>query len=435
MKRGILLSAVLSVTLAAGLIVAAVAAARPTMRSAVLRTLLGPDAVDRCVASPADWGWRAERMSVFAYDDDGHSAAPSAPPLEPPLLERARRTGQVVHREGASVVSVLPTGRPGPCAFLRVTSLDILAVAGPRLGWVLAVAILIGMLLAALLTLGLVVRPLQRRIDALATAAAAVGGDAYRPEPLWPDALGQIGAVLTESHLRVVETRDALEARHRELEDHLSGIAHDLRTPLASMQLALEGLATDAEGPLRQEARRALADVVYLAALVENLHQGTRLRQDVEVAAGDVELGGLVDRLERRFAIVGRHGRIEVAASVPEEQVWVACAPALAERAIANLVQNAVEHHPGSGHVAITLAVEEGTFELVVADDGPGLREAIPASLDAATFVQEAARRRGPGLGMLITAEVARRAGWTLVYEALEPHGLAVQLRGPVRAR
>ena len=71
-------------------------------------------------------------------------------------------------------------------------------------------------------------------------------------------------------------------------------------------------------------------------------------------------------------------------------------------------------------------------FELVVADDGPGLPEAVMASLEEESFLMDDARRRGPGLGMMITAEVTRRAGWTLSYEALEPNGLCVRLSGPL---
>ena len=103
-----------------------------------------------------------------------------------------------------------------------------------------------------------------------------------------------------------------------------------------------------------------LADVVFLSSMVENLHQATRLRHEVEVTAGRVELCELIRRVEKRFTIVGRHGDIEVAANTPESEVWVACTPALAERAVANLVQNAVEHNQEGGHVAIKLEIIDG---------------------------------------------------------------------------
>ncbi|MEO1337924.1 MAG: HAMP domain-containing sensor histidine kinase, partial [Myxococcota bacterium] len=292
-----------------------------------------------------------------------------------------------------------------------------------------------GMLLAAAGTFWFVVRPLRARIEDLATSARAVGHETFEPMPTRPDDLGQIAEALDRSHRRIIETHEALKRRHQALEEHLAGIAHDLRTPLSSMHLALESIAVESDGALRGEARRALADVVYLSSMVENLHQATRLRHDIDVASGAVELTDLIQRLEQRFTIVGRHANVDVAASVPEHEIWTQCRPALAERAIANLIQNAVEHNDAEqGHVAIQLRqLDDHHFELLVSDDGPGLPTEIRASLKDETFLLDNARRRGPGLGMLITTEIAKRAKWTLSYETMEPTGLQVRLTGAAK--
>ncbi|MEM1414708.1 MAG: HAMP domain-containing sensor histidine kinase [Myxococcota bacterium] len=430
LSRRIVASAALSVAVAAGLVGLTLSFARPNIRTETLTLIAGADQLEACTESPATWGWRSGSLSFFAYARDGRSANPSAPALEPDLLVTVLGGEVAHHDDGMEVVSLLPTAESaGPCALLRVSSADVLEATRSRVQNVMVVAVVAGMLLAAFGTFAFVVLPLRSRVEALAAAAGGVGSEAFQPEPPTPDALGHIARVLATSHTRIVEAREALEARHRALEEHLTGIAHDLRTPLASMQLALEGLAAD--DPPSDEAKQAIADVVYLSALVENLHQATRLRHEVAVAEGRVELGELVRRLERRFAIVGRHANVEVAASAPDEPLVAACNPAMAERALSNLIQNAIEHHPGAGHVAVTLERTGDGFELVVADDGPGLPEGALASLEEETFLLEASRRRGPGLGMLITAEIARRAGWTLSYEPTEP-GLRARLRGPL---
>lgn len=87
-----------------------------------------------------------------------------------------------------------------------------------------------GMLLAAAGTFWFVVLPLRTRIDGLAIVARGVGNQTFTPQPASPDALGHIAEVLTRSHDRIVESREALEQRNRALEEHLAGIAHDLRT-------------------------------------------------------------------------------------------------------------------------------------------------------------------------------------------------------------
>lgn len=434
LPRRILASALLSVILAFALIILGASLARPAIMDAALSAVLDSSDLDSCAEDPLTWGAGAPSgLSVYAYDREGHSSSPSAPPLEPELLAQALTTNKVAREiEGTRVTAVVPRSPSGPCAIIRVHGGNVTLPIRRRVSVVLIISILGGMLLAAVGTLWFVVLPLRARIDTLARAAKGVGTEAFEPTVTSADSLGSIAELLAKSHARILESRATLEQRNDALQDHLAGIAHDLRTPLSSMQLALEAVADESDGALQTEARRALSDVVYLSALVENLHQATRLRHAIEVSAGRVELTELVRRLERRFVIVGRHAGVEVAASAPEGEVWVACRPELAERAIANLVQNAVGHNEREGHVAITLCLDEhrGRFELSIADDGPGLPEGAQARLEHETFLVESARRRGPGLGMLITAEVARRAGWEVTYEPLEPRGVRVRVTG-----
>ncbi|TKD12411.1 sensor histidine kinase [Polyangium fumosum] len=169
-------------------------------------------------------------------------------------------------------------------------------------------------------------------------------------------------------------------------------------------------------------------------ALVDNLHQGTLLRRGLESsAAGVVDLCEIVQRLEARFAALGALRGVEVAASFPERPVITSGAPALAERAIANLVHNAVRHGRHGGHVAVILEREGDTFELTVADDGPGIGRDQLASLQEATFGGDEARPRSGGLGLTVTLEAARRLGWEVRFEAGEAPGLRVVVAGACR--
>ena len=68
----------------------------------------------------------------------------------------------------------------------------------------------------------------------------------------------------------------------------------------------------------------------------------------------------------------------------------------------------------------------------VVFDDGDGVPEPIRADLSKRTFTDDPARRGGGGLGLAITNEVVRRAGWTIDFGAAEAGGLKVVICGPV---
>lgn len=432
----ILASAMLSVVAAGGLIVGGVLLGRPMIRDAAVAMFASSANHEACEADPARWGADWVGFSMFAYDSDGVSKNPNAPPIEAALLQaalRKRGPARAVVSEDR-VLSVVPMAPGGPCAFIQMGSTSPDPKPMRLFLGILSVAIVAGMLLSAVGATVFVVLPFRQRVERLSRAASGVGRDGFFATDSSDDALGNISAVLADSHARIVETRTTLEERNRALEEHLAGIAHDLRTPLASLLLSLETVADEAEGPLHDAARRALSDAVYLSTLVDNLHQGARLRHELDVTAGQVELTALVARVTHRFVILGRHAGVEVASHSPDAPVWVACTPALAERAIGNLVHNAVQHQRGEGHVALILQVDEaaGRFTMVVDDDGPGLPEELLASLNVESFRTDAARQRGPGLGMVIAAEIARRAGWTLTWRPLEPHGTRACISGPV---
>jgi signal transduction histidine kinase len=174
-----------------------------------------------------------------------------------------------------------------------------------------------------------------------------------------------------------------------------------------------------------------------MGALTENLHLASRLADGADPLRGDleVELGALVDQVVRRFGMLGRLREIEVHGGRPDAPVTVRCNPAMAEQALANLVHNAVAHGEPGGHVAVLLSTHADGFTLTVVDDGPGVPPTDLPRLSERTFRSDEARRRDPkgsGLGLTISSEVCRRAGWTLRLESEQPRGLRATITGPL---
>lgn len=393
-----------------------------------------PEDVAACEADPATWSAATLNVAeAWAYDVHGQSANPAAPPLPATLVaELADGAVHTYNRPEGGRLDLRRRADAGPCAVAAIS------VRPPgRLWSVVGVSTAVGagsgLLAVALMVLAYVTRPLERRIAALREAARGVGGSDFdpTPDPL-DDELGEIRGALIGAHTRIEADAHALRERQQALERHLAEVAHDLRTPIASMLLALQEVDASSPADLdRAGLIRALSDAESMSALIDNLHQGTRLRQGFDLREERADLAEIVARLEVRFAALGRLSGVEVAAARPDEPVWVACSPALAERAVANLVHNAVRHGRVDGHVAIVLSAEAERFALRVVDDGPGLPVEARASLAHATFDPDPSRPRDGGLGTVITAEVARRAGWELRYEAGDP-GLEVVIEGPV---
>ncbi len=379
-------------------------------------------------------------LSVYAYDaTTGRSANPYAPPVDPDLTARTLEIGvPAVRRDHGAHLTLVRMADAGPCSLFQVRirppperSLHAHAV-------YLAVGGTVAMLAVAGLSWLLAVRPIVRRIRRVRDAAGGVGQQGYASaaDPTG-DEISRISDVLDASHERIRADRDELVARHEALERHLAEIAHDLRTPLASLLLATEELSESAgpgEGGEPGPAARALEDTVYLDALVDNLRQATLLRHGLDPLAADAraDLGDVARRVGERFAALGRRKGVEVVWAAPDDPVLVRCPPALAERALANLVHNAVVHGRNGGHVAIVLEAGRGRFVLQVLDDGPGVSPEILADLAKRTFRDDPVRPRDQGLGLAITNEVCRRAGWSIRYEQPDEGGLRVGIEGEV---
>ncbi|MBN1334563.1 MAG: HAMP domain-containing histidine kinase [Deltaproteobacteria bacterium] len=392
-----------------------------------------------CERAPDAWSKQLGGfLSVYAYDAaTGLSANPHAPALDRDLVARTLEPGvPQVRRDHGAHRMLVRMADAGPCSLFQVR------IQPPPEGSIHthAVSLTLGgvaaMLAIAALSWLLAVRPIVRRIRRVRDAAGGVGREGYASaQDHAEDEISHISEVLDASHERIRADRDELVVRQKALERHLAEIAHDLRTPLASLLLATEELSESAgpgEGGEPGPAARALEDTVYLDALVDNLRQATLLRHGLDPLAADAraDLGDVARRVGERFAALGRRRGVEVVWAAPDNPVPVRCPPALAERALANLVHNAVVHGRSGGHVAIVLESMGGRFTLQVLDDGPGVPPNVLPDLASRTFRDDPARSRDQGLGLAITNEVCRRTGWAIRYDEREGGGLKVEVEG-----
>jgi signal transduction histidine kinase len=396
----------------------------------------------RCESDPPAWTLSVTTgASAFAYDGESHlSRNPAAPPLDIELLDAepiAPDLPVAVRASGwRGGAAVMRSSARGPCAIVQTTWT-------PRLPAPYVVgAALPGALAAAALGFFFVVRPLTTRIARLRGAAERVGdAAAYVPaERDARDELGEVSASLDKAHARIVGDTERIEQRRLDLQRHLDDVTHDLRTPIASLQIALEQ-AADATGDVtvRELVGSALRDAVYLGALTSNLRLASQLREGWDPLASNpsVDLCDIVTRVASRARVFARRRGIALEVAVPDGELDVRCEAVAAEQAVTNIVENAIAYGEPGGHIAVVLEHEDATFALCVEDDGPGVAPTELPRLGERTFRSDDARQRDPrgsGLGLAITNEVCTRCGWNLSFEAADPKGLRVSIRGAVVA-
>jgi two-component system, OmpR family, sensor histidine kinase MprB len=289
-------------------------------------------------------------------------------------------------RGGGAVLSIQPL-QPTQHALSRIR-FWILLVGGIGIAAAAALAALVGT--AAL-------RPV-RRLTAAAERVAATGNLSERVEGEGSDELGRLAARFNAMLVALEES----VGRQRRL---VADASHELRTPLTSVRTNVDLLR---EGKLPpDEQQRALAEAsveldaltTLLSDLVE-LARGEDRKLRIEEVQLDELVGVAVDRAKARAP------QITFLSSL--SPTLVRADPLLLERAVSNLLDNAVKWSPDGGPVEVT--VRNG--EVVVADHGPGIAEAdIPRVFDR--FYRAAAARAKPGAGL----------GLAIVREAAEAHG------------
>ncbi len=209
-------------------------------------------------------------------------------------------------------------------------------------------------------------------------------------------------------------SRDAADAARRQV---IAAVSHDLRTPLTSLRLLADALSDDlVDEPTEQRYIATMgANVRALSTLVDDLFELSRLEAgDYAWTTEAVPLAELVgEAMLAMTAEAERHGVALLS------QVHPALPPARAnpeklQRALCNLLQNAIRHTPPDGSVQVRAERLGASVEVEVADTGAGISATDRPKVFEAFYRggQEAARTgAGSGLGLAICRAIVEAHG------------------------
>jgi two-component system sensor histidine kinase MprB len=222
----------------------------------------------------------------------------------------------------------------------------------------------------------------------------------------------------------------ALEESRRKQRQLVADASHELRTPLTSLRTNIEVLA--GERTLSPDERqRLLTDVVEqlgeMTTLISELIELARAEQqpeEPEPVRLDLVAADAVERTRRN--------RPGATFTAKLDESLIEGAPASIERAVANLLDNAVKWTPVGTPVEVT--VHDGT--VTVRDHGPGIdEEDLPYVFDRFYRARSARGLPGSGLGLAIVRQVAESHGGEVVAERADGGGtrMILRLNGAVR--
>lgn len=215
-----------------------------------------------------------------------------------------------------------------------------------------------------------------------------------------------------------------------------SDIAHDLRTPLSRLRQVLEAASRADTSPI--ELRAAVEQAIAQTdAILETFGALLRIAQ-IEAGAGRsgfacFDLSALLRSLVETYEPVAEDAGHRLEARI-EDGINIRGDRELLTQMLANLIENSLRHTPSGTRLEATLERATGEVRAVLADNGPGIPEAVREKVFHRFFRLEASRSSpGSGLGLSLVAAVASLHAVGIELTDNAP-GLRVTLRFPTSA-
>ena len=246
-------------------------------------------------------------------------------------------------------------------------------------------------------------------------------------------ALEAANADLAQTNVVVREARDAQA-------HFFQTVSHELRTPLTLTLGPIDDLQRGLHGPLDAPARRAVdlahGNASRLARLVDDLLDAARLDAgEVPHRPDRADLAALVRVTAGAFAGHAEREGVALTVETPDALAAVFDATAV-ERALGNLLANALRHTPRGGAVAVRLSIDttggRAEARVAVADTGPGVPPDALPHLFRRFYRADESVGVGTGLGLALAQEWMARHGGRVEVESVPGAGATFTLVLPL---
>jgi two-component system, OmpR family, sensor kinase len=288
--------------------------------------------------------------------------------------------------------------------------------------WAVAGGLLFA-LMAALLLFSRMTRPLRQL--AVHMENFRKGGFAEPPHlpeglrDLPDDEIARISSIFMQMAERISDQIKGLKEADRLRREFIANIAHDLRTPLTSLQGYLETLLMKLGRLTDDEQRNYLATAVKhserLGKLVEALFELAKLDSpDVQIRPEPFSLDELIQDILQKFRLAADQKRVSLNMDIVNDLPHVYADIGLIERVFENLIDNALRYTPAGGAIYIRADRDQDRVSVRVSDTGTGIaQDSIPHLFDR-YYRGDRSRKdlnAGSGLGLIITKRILELHG------------------------
>lgn len=228
---------------------------------------------------------------------------------------------------------------------------------------------------------------------------------------------------------------ETLERNDRERREMLADIAHELRTPLTIMRGRLEGIMDEVYPPTMESIAPALEETYLLERLVDDLHLLTLAEtRQLHLEMKSTNLVDLLVKTVTVFEPQAASRKVKILYEPAEKKLYAIIDPQRMEQVIGNLIGNALRFVPVEGIIQIQSSSQNGRIQIVISDNGPGVKEEDLPLLFDRFWRGEKSRTRatgGAGLGLAICKQLVEAQGGRISAQNNSEGGLKVIIELP----
>lgn len=302
-------------------------------------------------------------------------------------------------------------------------------------------ALIAGLLLFASLTGRL--KKLANVMDAFKTGEKINELDLPVKEESTPtDEIERLGTTFKQMAEHIEQQMDELVKADSIRRDLVANVSHDLRTPLATLQGYIETLLLKDESLTEDDRKEYLAIAIkhceHLSKLVDRLLELAKLDSpSMTLVSEPFSIQELVQDVTQKFKLKAMEKEISMTTNIDEQIPFVSADIGLIERALENLIENAIHYTPKSGKLNIVMTPSPQEVVVQISDTGPGIPEnELPRIFDRFYQLDKSRKiKQGhSGLGLAITKRIIELHGKSIDVSSIVNAGTTFQFSLPVYA-
>ncbi|PJF29577.1 MAG: hypothetical protein CUN52_07700, partial [Phototrophicales bacterium] len=246
--------------------------------------------------------------------------------------------------------------------------------------------------------------------------------------------------------LTICATHIRLVARHEKLgrnqSEFMRIVSHDLRSPLTSIQGFASMLEAGSVGELNKQqehfVEKILSGISQMTSLVENFQDAGRYDPETgfyEMQRKPCDVGEIIRKIVSNHIVPAEKQELHLKTQIEEDLPIIFADSNMLERAIINLVDNAIKYTPNGREIVVKALRNGDSVHIAVKDNGLGISpENQKLLFERHVRIPRAEHKRvkGSGLGLFIVRSVARRHGGEAWVESEEGNGSTFFIKVPI---